>query len=145
MDTLHQVFNYLSNLPASDWTTLLSYLGGSTVVASVLQILKHKLNFANMEKLIVFMLGFFSFLASFADFIIQSNPNLSALPWLGKTTALLMAGAVVVHRFAVSPAYYKLNLKLSNLGKLLKEVEGEQAATKAPTLPSEANLAQFEI
>lgn len=145
MDTLHQIFNYLNNLPASDWTTLLSYLGGSTVVASILQVLKHKLNFAEAQKLIVVLLGVFSFLASFADFLIQSNPNLSALPWLGKTTALLMAGAVVVHRFAVSPAYYKLNLKLSNLGKLLKEVEGEQAAAKAPTLPSEANLQQFQV
>lgn len=155
MHFIHEVINYISNQPTSTWTTLASYLGGSTIVASVLQIAKHKLNFANAEKLIVFALGFFSFLAAFADFLIQSNPTLSALPFIGHATGLLMAGAVVVHRFAVSPAYYSLSLRLKGFDKLLKEAEKEQLPAMAipaavvnsipVTLPDEANLAQFQV
>jgi hypothetical protein len=155
MNFVHELINYIANQPASTWTTLASYLGGSTVVASVLQVLKHKFKFADARNLLVFALGFFSFIAAFADFLIQSNPTLSALPWLGHTTGLLMAGAVVVHRFAVSPAYYSLSLKLRGFEKLLKEAEKEQlpaavipeaVVNSVPTaLPDEANLAQFQV
>jgi hypothetical protein len=163
MHLLNEVINYVSNLPPSTWTTLVSYLGGSTLVASVLQVLKHKFKFADAEKLIVFALGFFSFIAAFADFLLQSNPTLSALPWLGHATGLLMAGAVVVHRFAVSPAYYSLTARLQGFDKLLKEAEKEDlpAAGAIPAevvnsvpvsqpavavgLPDEANLAQFQV
>lgn len=155
MNFVHEVINYLANQPTSTWTTLGAYLGGSTLVASLLQVIKHKFKFADAEKLIVFMLGFFSFLAAFADFLIQSNPSLSALPWLGHATGLLMAGAVVVHRFAVSPAYYKLATKLQRFEKVLKEAEAEETnppVVPSPTppapvaaLPDEGNLKQFEV
>lgn len=163
MNLVHEIINYISNQPTSTWTTLASYLGGSTLVASILQVAKHKLNFADAEKLIVFVLGFFSFLAAFADFLIQSNPALSALPFLGRTSGLIMAGAVIVHRFAVSPAYYKLASKAQNFESLLKEAEKEQkdvpnlpapvtasppvapAAVATPVLPDEGNLAQFQV
>lgn len=161
MNLVHQIINYITSQPPTTWTTLASYLGGSTAVASVLQIVKHKFKFADAEKLIVFMLGFFSFIAAFADFLIQSNPTLSALPWLGHATGLLMAGAVVVHRFAVSPAYYKLTAKLQGFDKLVKETETEQllppvvpaavvasvplTAPVAVNLPDEGNLAQFQV
>lgn len=161
MNFVHEVINYITSQPPTTWTTLVSYLGGSTAVASVLQIVKHKFKFADAEKLIIFMLGFFSFLAAFADFLIQNNPTLSALPWLGHATGLLMAGAVVVHRFAVSPAYSKLATKLQGFDKLLKEAETEQqlpvaapvvsnkitvtTATPAATLPDEGNLQQFQV
>lgn len=157
MNFIHEVINYITSQPPTTWTTLASYLGGSTAVASVLQIVKHKFKFADAEKLIVFALGFFSFLAAFADFLIQSNPTLSALPFLSHATGLLMAGAVVVHRFAVSPAYYKLATKLQKFDKALKEAETEQLSAIAPiptavvnsvptsTLPDEGSLTQFQV
>lgn len=163
MNLVHEIINYITSQPPTTWTTLISYLGGSTLVASVLQVVKHKFKFADAEKLIVFMLGFFSFLAAFADFLIQSNPSLSALPYLGHATGLIMAGAVVVHRFAVSPAYYKLASKAQNFESLLKEAEKEQtnepnlptsvttsppvapATVATPVLPDEGNLAQFQV
>lgn len=154
MHLVHELINYLTNLPPSTWTTLASYLGGSTVVASILQIVKHKLNFAEARNLIVLALGFFSFLAAFADFLIQANPALSALPWLGHVTGLVMAGAVVIHRLAVSPVYYRLAAKLQTFNKLLKEVEVEQlvpaqvpdfVVKDVPILPDEANLIQFKV
>lgn len=160
MNSVHEIINYITSQPLSTWTTLGSYLGGSTLVASVLQIVKHKFKFADAEKLIVFMLGFFSFVAAFADFLIQNNPTLSALPWLGHATGLLMAGAVVVHRFAVSPAYYKLTAKLQTFDKLVKEAEADQlpptvipesvikslpVTAPAEILPDEGNLAQFQV
>lgn len=158
MNSVHEVVTYIINQPPTTWTTLLSFLGGSTLVASVLQVVKHKFNFAEAEKFVVFVLGFFSFLAAFADFLIQSNPTLSALPWLGHTTTMLVGGAVIVHRFVVSPVYYKLNTKLQGFEKLLEEAETEQklpvaalpTGTSATTinygsLPDEANLTQFQI
>lgn len=147
MNFIHEVINYLANQPASTWTTLGSYLAGSTLVAGLLQILKHKLNFADAKKVIVAATGLFSFLAAFADFLLQSNAT-NPLPTIGHMTGLLMAGAVVVHRFAVSPGYYKLVKQLNKFSIFLNQLSDFQKAQKdsAATAPvDEANLSQFEV
>lgn len=154
MNVVHEIINYIANQPSSTWTTFGSYLGGSTLVASLVQILKHKLNFADAKKLLVFVTGFFSFLVAFANFLMTSSAS-NALPQLGHVTGLVLAGAVVIHRFAVSPAYYKIAAQLKKLSGFLDEVQTLQAqktaakpaaATVAQAeAPDEANLAQFQV
>lgn len=149
MQFVHEVINYIGSQPASTWSTLGAYLAGSTVVASALQVVKHKFKFADAKKLIVFVMGFFSFLVAFADLLLQANLT-HPLPQLGHVTGLLMAGAMVVHRFAVSPAYYAITAKAQRIGKLLDEVEQENTNLPLPAvalnaLPEEANLAQFQL
>lgn len=140
---MHQVINYLLNQPTSTYTTLLSFLGGSTLVATVLQLLKHKLNIAEAKSLVTFLLGFLSFLAAFANYILSAtSQNPTAL---GKNTALIIAGAVFVHRFAVSPTYNKV---VVGLGGLIKDA-GTYRASVAP-LPTTAGetpdvAQQFEV
>jgi hypothetical protein len=113
MQTIHHLVNFIANQPPSTWTTVLSYLGGSTLVASLLQVVKHKLSIADAKKLVTILLGTFSFVAAFADYLLSTtaqNPTS-----LGRNTAAIMAGAVLVHRFAVSPVYNKVVLGLTGL------------------------------
>lgn len=141
---MHQVINYFLNQPASTWTTLLSFLGASTAVATLLQILKHKLNFADAQKLIVFVLGVFSTVAASADYLI-SNASTSPLPTILGNGSKLMALAVIVHRFAVSPAYDKV---VNGLGSLIKDANTYRESVKPlPTTPGETPVAgsTFEV
>lgn len=113
MQHIHQIISYIANQPTATWTTIGSYLGGSTLVATLLQIIKHKLNITEAKKLITFLLGLLSFLTVFADYILSSttqNPTV-----LGRNTALVAGVAVFIHRFAVSPAYDKIVGGLSSL------------------------------
>lgn len=150
MNLVHEVISYLVNQPASTWTTLGSYLAGSTLVAGLLQVVKHKFNFADAQKLVTFMLGFFSFLAAFADYLLQANAT-NPLPTLGRTTGLLIGGAVLVHRYAVSPGYYKFIAQAGKFSNFLKDLQAFQASQKAaaPAAPAtpvdEANLSQFQV
>lgn len=122
---MHQIIHYLTSQPSSTYTTLFSFLGGSTLVATVLQLVKHKLNIAEAKSLVTFLLGMFSFVAAFADYILSAtSQNPTAL---GKNTAILIAGAVFIHRFAVSPAYTKI---VGGLGGLIKDAETYRASVK---------------
>jgi uncharacterized membrane protein len=158
MQHIQEIYNSLTSIPASEWQSLLAWLAGSTLVASVLQVAKHKLNLAEAQKMVVFALGFLSFLAAFADFLLQNANTVNALPFLGQATSALMAGAVLVHRFVVSGAYYKVEQAINKFSNLLKEIEGEDqvkadlkaaasAASAIPgnALPEEASLAQFQV
>jgi hypothetical protein len=155
MEIFNEVVNYFNSVPASTWHALGAFLGGSTAIAALLQIIKHKFNITEAKKLLAFLLGFISFLASFADFLLQQNAT-HPLPTIGKLTIELIGAATLIHRFAVSPAYYKLAAKLANLQAWLDKVAAYEAGQKpavaapvAPTaasaLPDEANLAQFQV
>jgi hypothetical protein len=145
MNFIHEIINYITGIPASEWQTLATWLAGSTVVASVLQVAKHKLNFADMQKVVVFALGFLSFLVAFADFLLQNVTTVSALPFLGQATGALMAGAVIMHRFVVSGAYYKVTELLKKFSGLLKEIEAEEKVKTELKAIDESNLAQFQV
>lgn len=162
MNFVHEVINAIANQPTSTWTTLGAYLGGSTLVASLVQILKHKLNFADAKKALVAVTGFISFLAAFANLVLSNSTQLSglqAIPWLGHVTLLLLGGATVIHRFLVSPGYYKLAAglqKASNWLDAVKTVETQNKTTNTSvvtsavtsgtsSLPDESNLTQFQV
>lgn len=111
---LHTIVTYIANQPTSTWTTIAAYLGTSTLVASVLQVIKHWKGFAEAKKLVVALLGLLSFLAGFADWIIQTNAT-NPIPTIGHSTAYIMSGAVLIHRFAVSPVYEKGFTKVAQI------------------------------
>lgn len=155
MNFVHEIVNYINNLPPDTWSTLGSYLGGSALVASLLQVLKHKFNFADAKKVLVFASGALSAVVAIADFLLQANSS-NPLPTIGHMTGLLMAGAVIVHRFAVSPGYYKLATYFQKASTYLGNVEAYAASQKAVAtpaqpnapasdLPDESNLAQFQV
>lgn len=121
MNNVHIIWNYLHALP---WQTIVTYIGGSAGIASLLQILKHKLNFADAQKLIVFVLGVFSLLASTSEYFI-SNATTSPLPTIFGNGSKILALAVIVHRFAISPAYDKL---VNGLGSLIKDAQTYRAS-----------------
>lgn len=140
---MHQIINYILNQPTSTYTTILSFLGGSTLVASLLQVIKHKLNISEAKTLVTFLMGIMSFLVAFANYIMQSSTqNPTAL---GQHTAFIVAGAVFVHRFAVSPMYSKI---VDGLGGLIKDANTYRA-TVAPqsTTAGEApaSVQTFEV
>lgn len=143
---MHQIINYILNQPSSTWTTIGAYLGGSAAIASVLQILKHKLNIAEAETLLTFLAGFMSFIVAFANYILQSTAQNPLA--LGRNTLYLTAAAMLVHRFAVSPIYTEL---VGGLGSLIKDAGTYRAsvaplsttAGEAPAAP--ASVQTFEV
>lgn len=130
-DIAVQVINALTSPTAS---TVYAYLGGSTLVAAVVQLVKHKFidNPGEAKKLITFLLGFFSFIAAFADFIVQTTAQNPLA--LGRNTAFIVSGAVFIHRFAVSPVYSKIVLGLTSLVADATAYRVERAAT--PEVPT---------
>lgn len=99
----------ISSLQISDPTALLTVLGSGGVVAVVLQTLKHyKVNLKESKIAVVALLTGLSFLATLADAVLQfsgQNPKLVVGQYWGD----IIAAAVVIHRFSVSPLYYKLD------------------------------------
>ena len=152
MEIIQEISNYLTNISVDTWHTLGAYLAGSTLVATLVQIIKHKLKITDAKKLVTSLLGLFSFLTAFADFLIQQQAT-NPLPALGGTTATLIGGAVFAHRFLVSPVYYKVAAKLTGFAAFLDEVSQLQAAKKATpvAVPSQVdvvspeNLHQFQV
>lgn len=131
MNFIHEVINYFGSIPTSTWSTLGTYLAGSTIVATLLQILKHRFSFADAKKFVTFMLGLLSFIVVLADWILSAavtNPSV-----LGRNTAVVVGVAVFVHRFAVSPVYNKI---VVGLGNLIKDANAYRATVKAPAEPA---------
>jgi hypothetical protein len=137
---MHEVLEFVKALPPDNIASILAVLGGSTVVASILQLIKHKFGIQDAKELVTILLVILSTIASLADYIVQSgaaNPDV-----LGKHTAFVLSGAVLIHRFAVSPAYAKIVEKL-NLIKI-GEFAVQNPQLVAP--PLEAPRAQvFEV
>jgi hypothetical protein len=137
METVQHLINFVANQPTSTWTTVLSYLAASTLVATVLQVVKHKFSIANAKKLVTVLLGVLSFVTAFADYLISTtaqNPTA-----LGRNTAAIVAGAVFVHRFAVSPLYNKVVVSLTSLVKDANAYRASVAPAPvvSPELPAE--------
>lgn len=133
---MQAVINFFINQPTDVYTTLLAYLGGSTAVATVLQVIKHKFSFAEAKGLVTFMLALLSFVAAFADYLVQAtsqNPTV-----LGQHTAIIAGVAVFVHRFAVSPIYGKV---VNGIGGVLKDA----AAYRSAVATSPENSETFQV
>lgn len=142
MDTVHEVVSFFTNQPVSTYTTILSYLGGSTLVASILQVVKHKFSLQEAKSLVTFLLGLFSFVAAFADYIISAtSQNPTAL---GRNTAAIVAGAVFIHRFAVGPLYTKLVVNLTNLVKDANAYRASVAQVAAPA-ETQIQVQEFQV
>lgn len=110
---MQHILDSLNAVPASSWAALLSLLGGSALVASVLQVIKHYFGLHDAKKFVTFLLGFLSFVAAFVDLIISTTSQSPQV--LGAHTAEIMAIAVVVHRFIVSPIFSKIILFLNSV------------------------------
>lgn len=131
MEIITNTWHYLQSIPASTWSQIGAYLVASGVIASLLQVVKNRFHI-DEKKLITGLLALFSALASTADYLVTNNPA-APLPEIGSLWAYLIAGAVILHRFAVSPAYKALETWLTNL---MNKVSAYQI-TKKPAVAAE--------
>lgn len=121
--------NYISSVPDEAWVHGVQIVIGSTAVATALQILKFKLNIQDAKKAVTVLLGVLSAVTATADFVLQSaslHPGL-----IGKETAQIIALAVFIHRFAVSPLYNKFYLTLTSL---VSDARAYRAAKQQPII-----------
>ena len=131
---MQDIIQYLSSLPMSTWTTLLSYLGGAAGIATALQLIKRKYKLDG-PKLVSFLLGVFSLVTSGADYLI-TNAATSPLPTILGNGSKLLAAAFFVHRFAVSPLSAWIEKQLLSL---ITDANNYRSMTKAPdtvTIPA---------
>lgn len=142
---MHSIINYLTNLPPSTWTSVLSFLAGSSVVALAVQLVKKKLNLDEMKKLVIALASIFSYIAAAASYII-SHATTSPLPTIAGNGTKLLALAVLIHRFAVSPAGTKLaSVNVNTIQPWLQavsvtkaEIKAAKAAESTPETPAPA-------
>lgn len=132
METLTNVWNYLQTIPLETWSQIGGYLAASGIIATVLQFTKKKFSIDG-KKLITGLLATFSLFASVAEYLVTHNPG-SPLPEIGSLWAYVMAGAVILHRFAVSPAYYRIEAALRNFADKVDTYKAEKYAPPAPTV-----------
>lgn len=88
----------------ANWPTIVTLLGSGSGVAVVLQAIKHFGKLEDAKKFVMFLLGLLSTAAALADAVLQHKTGTA----LGVDLGWVVTAAVFVHRFAVSPGYYKL-------------------------------------
>lgn len=142
MDTIQNIINHFNAIPASTWSTIGAYLGGSTLVATVLQLIKHKFSIADRKKLVTLLLGALSFIAALADLVISTTSQNPAV--LGQHTAMIAGIAVFIHRFMVSPVYHKVVVSVQNL---LSDAQAYRATISPPAVSEETPVEpqQFSV
>lgn len=145
---LHIAYNYVINQPASTWTTVGSYVGGSAIVATVLQFFKKKFNLDEARKLILFLAGFLSFLVAAANDYLQTTPQSPTT--LVHTTLFLTAVATFVHCFAVSPTTEKLLPKFQAFFTAVATVQAAKkplntTAGTTSAVPEPAEVETFKV
>ena len=139
MELIKAAIEYVVNQPLETWLTIAGYLGGSTVIAVILQFLKKRFNI-DSKKVVMGLLSSFTALASVADYLVTNNVG-APLPELAHTWAYLMALAVVIHRFAVSPLYARLSAAVQ---RFLAKVDASQASKPSVAAPAVPVLPPFE-
>lgn len=142
MDTIQDFINGIITTPASTWTTIGAYIGGSTLVATVLQLIKHKFSIVDRKKLVTFLLGVLSFVAALAELIISTTSQNPAI--LGQHTAMIAGIAVFVHRFMISPVYHKIVMTLNSL---IEDAQAYRASIAPAAVTSETPVEpqQFQV
>lgn len=146
MDTLLHIYEVIINQPAETWTTIGTYLSGSTIVVVILQFIKVKIikKPEDAKKLITFLLGVLAFAVTGADFALQNQALLQVQ--LAQSATIVLSGAVFIHRFAGSPAYKYLHQKLQAYSTFKLEVAEYRAAKTQVALPeTPATPEQFNI
>lgn len=140
MPDLNSLVQLLTNLIPHNWDSVFTLLGLSATVAIVLQTIKHYGKLQDAKKTVVFLLGALSFAITVADAAIQyngQNPKLVVSTHLGWVIAL----AVLIHRFAVSPIYYKIVNTINTYNEAL----AYKAATSPPAPVSASNQPEFSL
>lgn len=130
MDYIHHIINILSVLVPHDPNTILTFLGSGTVVAILLQAVKHFGKLQEAKKTVMFLLGVLSFAVTYADSFLQfTGQDPKAV--VGSELGWVITLAVFIHRFAVSPGYYKLLTQLDKLKTVFSNADAYRAEVSA--------------
>lgn len=122
---LQHLINAYNQLPANAFSILLAVIGGGTSVSVVLQAIKHWKGWQDRKGLIMGLLSFLSFLPVFADWYINYSSQ-NPITWMGKYTTIVLGVAVLIHRVAVSPLYYKVTSFINGIYGDAKAYRAEQ-------------------
>lgn len=122
MEVIHQILLGLWAIVPHDPVVLISLAGTGTFVAIVLQLVKHFGKLQEAKKTVTALLGLLSFLGDQAANILNILPPNAAgqLGWV-------ITFAVFMHRFAVSPAYYRLVKVLENFQRVFTDAKAYRA------------------
>lgn len=128
---------------------ILAYLGSSAGLSSVLQGVKKRFNLDAAKKFVVSLLTVASFGGATLQYYLSSDIK-SALPQILEHGSLVFTAAVLVHRFMVSPVYYKLTSYLKPIFQAASELRTEAQAlqksqTVAPTETPAPTPPQFSV
>lgn len=104
---MKEILTYAYHEVVNNWPAILAFVGGSAGLSAFLQVVKKHLNLDEAKKIVIALLAVFSYVASAAQYLINNSAT-SPLPTILGNGSKLLALAVVLHRFAVSPAYTKL-------------------------------------
>ncbi len=139
MDLIVHLWQYLASIPAETWIRLLEGITASGVVVLALQWLKKKFNIDGKRVLVALLTGM-SGLASLAGFLVTYGPtsNIAVLvPELAQIWTFIMVSAVLIHRFAVSPLYKKLEATLRDWADFkASRTPAEKPESERPVPPS---------
>lgn len=127
MEIVHQIISGLLVYVPRDPAVIFTLLGTGTAVAALLQIIKHLGKLQEAKKTVMFLLGGLSTLATMADQVLQlggANAVAGDLGWV-------IASAVFMHRFAVSPAYHAAVIWLTKLSEMLADVKAYRVQNAA--------------
>jgi hypothetical protein len=123
---MSELVKILSTLTPHDFNTILALLGSGAGVAVALQVIKHFGKLQDAKKTVTVLLGGLSFIASFADWALQyGNQNPKVV--IGSHLGWVITAAIFTHRFAVSPAYYKVTSFLNGIYADAEAYRKEQA------------------
>lgn len=130
MDKIIDFLMYLQDLPTEFWTTVLGVLITSGVISIFLQFAKKHFKLDG-KKTVASLLSLMTLAASVTDFLVTNNPG-SPLPEITQYWAYVMAAAVVLHRFFVSPLYRRLAEALKAFGEKVDSYKQEKYNAPLP-------------
>jgi hypothetical protein len=138
---MKEILTYTYQQVVNNWPTIIAFIGGSAGLSVLLQLIKKKLNLDEAKKIVITLLALFSYISAGAQYLI-SNSATSPLPTVLGNGSKLLALAVIIHRFAVSPSYAKLESYFTPLFAAAAQLRAEtsEAVTVAPDVPSEVTV-----
>jgi hypothetical protein len=134
MEVVNQIITGLWALVPRDPNVIIAFLGSGTVVAVLLQVVKHFGKLEEAKKTVVFLLTALSTIVAYAGDVLQFVPA-QATAVFGEQVAAVLGFAVVVHRFGVSPAYYKLIALLEKFKQVFSDAKAYRAEVSGVAEP----------